>query len=357
MTLAQLPVLVNLPPEAEDMIVRLLVVIAAVILVVLIRRIVVMAIVRPVRRLIAPNESRENVIDMLVAPVRLILIALALFISAQLIAPDDQTLHDIVGAIVRVLLLVAALMMANRFVDLLLPTGAQLASMTGIVIKDRLIPFLRVGIKLFISVMGILIVVQELGYNVSGLIAGIGVGGLAISLAAQDTIANMFGFASIVGDSPFSVGEYVRMTDGEGIVEHVGLRSTRIRQLDQTLITLPNNKVANSAIGNMSRMPKRRVDYTIRLTYDTNSVQMRQLLVSLREMLEQWESVERESIQVFFSKFNEFSLDVLVRCYIRRLTWNEMMTEQEAMQLRTMELVEAAGLKFALPGLQPAALQ
>lgn len=344
-------ILPDLPPSTRELLLRTLAVLVALIIIYFARRIVTLVIMLPLKRLtgrIHTNTS-ERLLDIILGPVRMILIALALTISAQLLIPNDTFFRGLISVITRVMVIFAALTVSYRLIDLLLPTSNQLASMTGIRIEERLVPFLRVGIKLFVVAIGIVIIIQELGYDVSGLIAGIGIGGLAISLAAQDTIANLFGFASIVGDSPFSIGEYVKTPDAEGTVEHVGLRSTRLRQLDQTLITVPNNKLANSAISNMSRMMKRRIDFTVRLTYATSNTQMRDVLTKLRDTLNDWPSVEPNSAQVFFSKFNEYSLDILIRCFVRKQTWAEMMAEQEAIFLAVMDIIEESGLDIAIP--------
>lgn len=349
--LDQLPVFASMSPGLRELILRLVALVAALILIFLARRIVTVLAMIPLRKL---NErfntsTPERLLGIVLGPVRLVLIAVAMTVSVQLLIPSDTFFGSFVNVMSRTLITFAVLTLIYRLVDLLLPSGNQLASITGIRVEERLIPFLRVGVKLFVLAIGIVVIIQELGYDVSGLIAGIGVGGLAISLAAQDTIANLFGFASIVGDSPFSVGDYVKTPDAEGTVEHVGLRSTRLRQADQTLITLPNNKLANSPISNMSRMSKRRVDILLRLSYDTSSSQMSQLLASVRDLLDKWPSVEPESQQVFFSKFSEHALEVIVRCYIRKLTWAEMMTEQEAIQIRVMQFIEDMKLTLAPP--------
>lgn len=349
MFIAQIPLINDLPEPARNLFFRALAVLVALILIILMRRLLVLVVLSPLKRLVGGHQSRERLLDIITGPIRLILIALALLVSAQLLVPEDPFFRNLIGLVVRMLLLISALMFIYRLVDLLLPTGAQLASFTGIVIEDRLLPFLRVGIKLFVLVMGMVIIVQEFGYDVTGLIAGIGVGGLAISLAAQDTIANLFGFASIVGDSPFAIGDYIKTPDVEGLIEHVGLRSTRIRKTDQTLITLPNNVLANSAISNLSRMRKRWVNFTVGIALTANSDQMRALVARLRETLNEWPTVEPGSVQVFFSQFSPNSLDVMVRCFVLKSAWVDLMLEQEAIQLRTMEIIAEMGMMLAVP--------
>lgn len=346
-----LPIFSDLPIQVREAIVRILVLAVALLIIYLARRVLTWVLLTPLQRLM--NRSGRQVNDRLIkavfGSVRLVLVAVALLVSAQILAVGDSFFFGLIQVMARSLLIIATLLLVYRLVDILAPTGIQLASLTGLTIDERLLPFLRAALKLFIIAVGLVIILQELGYDVSGLIAGIGIGGLAISLAAQDTIANLFGFASIVADRPFNVGDYIKTPDGEGTVERVGLRSTRLRQVDQTEITLPNNKVANSAISNLSRMNKRRINFILALTYDTTAPQMRDLLARLRALLDTWPTVERDSIQVFFSKFGESSLDVSIHCYIQKSGYIDLMTEQELIQLAVMDIVEALGLNLAFP--------
>lgn len=347
----QLPGLSSLSPQVRETVLRLLAVVVVIILIYLSRRLVTFAVLAPFKRLAGRTNSQtpEKLADIVGGPVRLVLVAAVLLVTARIVVPGDGTFNALAQTISRIFILIAVLLLVYRSIDLILPTSAHLASLTGIVIPDRLLPFIRVGLKIFVIVIGGVIILQEFGYDVTGLIAGLGVGGLALSLAAQDTVANLFGFASIIGDSPFSIGDYIRTPDVEGIVEHVGVRSTRVRQLDQTLITIPNNVLANSAISNFSRMPRRRIDFTVGVTYRTTAAQMRVLLERLRTLLKEWPSADPSTVQVYFSKFGESSLDVMVRCYVHKLTWDEMMIENEGIQLAVMEIIEELGLSIAFP--------
>ncbi|MCU0464205.1 MAG: mechanosensitive ion channel family protein [Anaerolineae bacterium] len=346
-----IPIFSSLPVQVREAIVRILVLAVALLLIYLARRVLTWVLLTPLQRLMnrSGRQVNERLIKAVFGSVRLVLVAVALLVSAQILAVGDSFFFGLIQVMARSLLIIATLLLVYRLVDILAPTGIQLANLTGLTIDERLLPFLRAALKLFIIAVGLVIILQELGYDVSGLIAGIGIGGLAISLAAQDTIANLFGFASIVADRPFNVGDYIKTPDGEGTVERVGLRSTRLRQVDQTEITLPNNKVANSAISNLSRMNKRRIDIALAMTYDTTADQMRELLAKLRTLLDTWPTVERDSIQVFFNKFGESSLDVAVRCYIQKSSFIDLVNEQELIQLAVMDIVEALGLNLAFP--------
>jgi MscS family membrane protein len=185
---------------------------------------------------------------------------------------------------------------------------------------------------------------------VSGLVAGLGLGGLAFSLAAQDTVKNLFGFTTIVGDRPFVVGDFIKTPDVEGTVEHVGVRSTRIRQQDQAYVTVPNSTLANSAILNWSRLSKRWVNMTLRITYDADREHIEQLLERLREMLKSREHVDSDTVLVRLINFGDFGMENLVRCYITLADWGEFTQERESINLEILKIVEELGLHIAFPG-------
>src|SRR5262249_38006520 len=138
-----------------------------------------------------------------------------------------------------------------------------------------------------------------------------------------------FAFAAIVSDRPFVVGEYVRTKDVEGTIERVGLRSTRVRQIDQAVVAVPNSMMASSAILNWSRLSKRKVELTLGVSYRTQPDQMETLLASLREMLKAHNKVDPNSVVVFFTGFGQSSLNILVRCYLNIADWGEFSAEQE----------------------------
>jgi MscS family membrane protein len=337
----------DLPPGVQDAIVRVLVLILALALLLALRGIIRWLILVPLRRLTARTSMKtdEALIEASAPAARMLLIALALFVSAQVLGLDSMFLERIV----RTLVIVAVLVLLNQLIGILLPSSKRVFAITGITIEERLLPFVRVAVRLLLICAGVVIVLQEWGYDVSGLVAGIGLGGLAFSLAAQDTVANLFGFVAIVGDRPFNVGDYIKTPDVEGLVEHVGLRSTRVRQLDQALVMVPNNKLANSAILNWSRLVKRRIDYVLSIRYGTSSEELSALLSQLRDYLKAQETVEADSVIVNFINFGDSALEVLIRAYVKKADWGEFTLEKERIHLEVMNIVKRAGLDIAFP--------
>lgn len=331
--------------------VPVLVVILVLVLIWLLRRLLIMILIRPLRKML--EKSGRDDIDtiitsIIVPPVRVLTIALSIFIAAQLITLDGNA-RIFVQNLTRTLVIIAIALIVYRIVTQVFLTRGRLYSITGIVIEEALLPFARTGLQIIIFAISLVIIIQEWGYDVSGLIAGLGIGGLAISLAAQDTLSNLFGFTAIVGDRPFSVGEYIKTKDVEGLIEHVGLRSTRVRQLDQAVVTVPNSLLASSAILNWSRLSKRRIDAKIGIAYGATAEQIETLLNRLREMIAARESVDENSVIVNMIDFGESSLQILIRCYVNIAEWAPFTQEKERIFLEVMRIVDELGLQIAIP--------
>ncbi|HKB92178.1 MAG TPA: mechanosensitive ion channel family protein [Opitutaceae bacterium] len=196
---------------------------------------------------------------------------------------------------------------------------------------------------------GVLMVAQSVGIEVKPFLAGLGIGGLAFALAAQDTLANLFGSFVVAIDQPFRIGDVIRISGNEGVVEDIGLRSTKIRTGAKTLIILPNKSVASEAITNLSRIHKRRVDQTVGLSYETKPDQMENILNDFRKILEDDRGVDRELIAVYFSNFGESTLDVQIAYYAADPDWKKHMELRESLNLKFMRAVAARGLSMAFP--------
>lgn len=345
-----IPFIRDLPIEHQVIIVL----IAAPILVwfssALIRTIVLRFILSPIKRYAkTTNTELDNrALEVIERPLRVLLIGVAIAVTSALLQFKGD-LDNIADSLAMALIVVALFYFIYNMVDVIGVTSDNLRRLVGVRVEDRLLPFMRVVAKVFIVVMGLLIVVQEFGYSITGLVASFGVIGLAVSLAAQDTAANILGFTTIVSDNPFEVGDYIVTGDASGTVEEVGMRSTRIRKLDQSLVTVPNSSLTGAAVTNWSRLFKRRLDFYIGLTYDTNASQMREVLASLREMLKARDTVDTDSVIVNFVEFADSALNIRIIAYLFIADWAEFTAEQESINLDIMEIVENHGLGMAFP--------
>lgn len=214
---------------------------------------------------------------------------------------------------------------------------------------DQLVPLvMRVARVVLFVIVGIAII-QQWGYDVTSLIAGLGIGGLAFALAAKPTLSNWFGSLMIFTDRPFKLGDWVRTDVGEGIVEEVGLRSTKIRTFSDTLITVPNADIATRAVENCSAMQKRRLRSHIGLVYGTSSEQMNVIIDRIQQRILDDERIEDETMKVYFEGFGASSLDVLVQCWMLTTDYDEFMEIKQTFYLDVMAIVEDAGSGFAFP--------
>ncbi len=330
---------------------RLLLVVLAIGVIWLLRHLVAWIIAQPLKRLLARAGRAEldgTIRSIVLDATGYLLLALGIDIGARILEVDAAVMTLIVH-VTRMLVIVAIAQVIFRLIDLLVVSRGRLYMVTGLSLDEALLPFLRTGTQLIIIALGLVIIIQEWGYDVSGLIAGLGLGGLAISLAAQQTLSNIFGFASIVSDRPFVVGEYIHTDFVEGIVEEVGLRSTHVRQLNQAVVNVPNSLLASTSILNWSRLAKRQVNLTLGVTYSTSADQMELLLDRLRSMLKARETVDPNSVVVYFTNFGDPSLDILVRCYVGLADWGAFTAEQERIMLEIMRVVDKTGLEIAFP--------
>lgn len=223
------------------------------------------------------------------------------------------------------------------------------AGRTESALDDQLIPFVRKSLRIFVVVLAVLMLVQNLGYSISGLLASLGLGGLAVALAARDSLSNIFGSLMILLDRPFSIGDWIKAGELEGTVEEIGFRSTRIRTFAKTLITVPNSSLMNMAIDNFSLMPKRRIKLSVGITYDTSPQQMRQAVAAIRQLLREHPAIDQEFFLVNFTDFGASSLDILVYCFTTSTVWGDYLEAREEVCLKIMDLLEQLGLEIAFP--------
>ncbi|MCC7429621.1 mechanosensitive ion channel family protein [bacterium] len=216
-------------------------------------------------------------------------------------------------------------------------------------LSKQLVPMLHQVLKIIVISLGGILVVQTLGYSVGSLLAGIGIGGLAIALAAQETLANLFGTVVIVVTKPFKVGEMIKFNNYEGTIESITFRSTQIRSLSRTLITVPNKMITSEAIENLSAMEKRRVRFTIGLTYSSSSEKIQSLVTKIKLFLDTEKDVIPESSVVVFNEFGASSLDILVQYFTVEIDFKLYLETKQKINFKIMELVKNEGLEFAFP--------
>lgn len=210
-------------------------------------------------------------------------------------------------------------------------------------------PWIKKSLIAVFVVIGTLMTIQSLGYNVSTILQGLGIGGLAFALAAQDTIANLFGSLVVAIDQPFKIGEVVKIGSYLGTVEDIGLRSTKIRLADKSLVVMPNKMVSSEAVVNLSRFTQRRVEQVLGLTYDTTPDQLTAIVEDIRGILAADAEVDPASVLVYFRDLSASSLDVWIVYASREADAKKGFALKQRMNLAFMRAVTARGLSFAFP--------
>lgn len=216
-------------------------------------------------------------------------------------------------------------------------------------LDNMLLSFLENGIKIVIVIIGSITLIQVWFEEIGGILTGLGLGGLAFALAAQETASNLFGSITIMTDRPFEIGDWIKTPSVEGTVEEIGFRSTRVRTFEQAVVTIPNSLISKEAIINWSKMGKRRISFRLGVTYSTTSEQIKSCLEKIREMLKKHQEVHPETIYVYFEKFGESSLDIFIYFFTKTTNWQKYLEIQEDVNIRVMEIVKELEISIAFP--------
>ena len=224
---------------------------------------------------------------------------------------------------------------------------------TETTLDDMLVPVIRKSLRITISIVAGLFIAESIaGNKITSLIMGAGVGGIAIALAAKDTIANFFGSITIFADRPFQIGELVKIEGHYGAIEEVGFRSTRIRTLQGNLVTIPNNTIANSPVENVGRRPFIRRTSNITVTYDSGSSKTRKAVEIIKEVLKDTPEVNTDADRlprVYFSDFNDWSLNVYMSYWVKPADYWLYQEVNERVNFEIMKRFEAEKIEFAFP--------
>lgn len=238
---------------------------------------------------------------------------------------------------------------AYRLNDLLMGYLESRASQSRSKLDDVLMPLLHKLLQVVIFAIGGVWLAELFGFDVTPLLAGLGIGGLAFSFAAKDTIANFFGSVNVVLDKPFQKGEWVRIGDVEGVVEHVGLRSSRIRTFYKSQVTIPNGEIMNAKVDNMGRRPLRRIKSMISVTYSTNPEALEAFVAGIRELLRNHPYMNQDGNYVYVNQFGPSSIDILLYCFVDVPDWDVELRERQRLFLDIMRLARALKIEFAFP--------
>ncbi len=280
-------------------------------------------------------------------PVSVIGICLAMQIMA--LPPD---LDGVFANVSAVLIIVAITYVLYQSVELLGFWMRHLTAKTQTTLDDMIVPLVRKTLRTLIVILGAVQVAQQLsGQPITSILAGLGVGGLAVALAAQDTIKNFFGSLVIFADHPFQLADRIVVDGEDGVVEEVGMRSTRIRTLDGHIVTIPNGELANKTIRNISKRPYIKRVANITVTYDTPPEKVERAMEIIREELDRANEKMHPDFppRVFFNDFNAASLNILVIYWYAPPEYWAFLEFDQAFNLAVLRRFNDEGIEFAFP--------
>jgi MscS family membrane protein len=297
------------------------------------------------------SDLDDLLLECMRKPLELVVVIIGLFVAVQILKlPTEPTnVRDGAYALLRALMTIAGGWALFNMVGVFGHYLEELSAKTENDLDDHLVPFIRKSLRVFIVILAAIMVIQNLGYSTSGLLASLGIGGMALAFASKDALANVFGSLMIIFDRPFKLGDQVIAGNMEGTVEEVGFRSTKIRTPAKTLISVPNSIIANMPLDNVSRMPRRRIKLTVGLTYATTPARMREAVARIRAMLTTHPELDPETVQVNFTDFGASSLDIVITCFSVTTVLGEHLNVREDVCLKIMDLLEDLGLQFAFP--------
>ena len=237
---------------------------------------------------------------------------------------------------------------ALKIVDLVMGLWRERTSVgTDKAFDEQLYPIIRKSVKLFVLVVAVLVTAQNLQINITGAIASLSIGGLAIGLAAQDTLANLFGAVAVYMDKPFRIGDRIKVESVDGTVETIGLRSTRVRNLDGHHVAIPNKIMGNAIITNITRRPSIRTEMNLGITYDTSLEKVKRATVILEEVFKA--DPKTEDLVISFNKFADSALNIfIVHVWSGTDVKAHFATLQE-LNLKVKEQFDAEKIEFAFP--------
>ncbi|ANS76219.1 mechanosensitive ion channel protein [Paenibacillus yonginensis] len=214
---------------------------------------------------------------------------------------------------------------------------------------SMLIPFMSKVLRFLVAVITAGLVGSEWGFSVNGLVAGMGLGSLAVALAAKDTLGNIFGGIVIITEKPFSKGDWILTPSVEGVVEDITFRSTQVRTFAQAVVVVPNAKLVDQPITNWSKMGKRRVNFTLDVALDSDRTALNRAVARMKELLRHNEHIDPVTIMVNFTDFKEQSLGIFLYFFTKTTVWSEYLDIREEINFELLQVLEEEGIRLAYP--------
>ena len=302
------------------------------------------------RKLTAKTKTNldDVLIDKLEKPIRYSILIIGYWIAIHYIYIENEGVMNFLEAVASIAAVLTLTSITSRVFDALVTEVVQpMVEKTEGGADNYILPIISKAVKGIIWTFGIIIGLDNIGFDITAMIAGLGIGGLALALAAQDSVKNIFAGIMIFLDKPFKIKDRIQIEGFDGVVEEVGLRSTRIRTLDGRIVTIPNSTFTDNSVVNVTSQPALKIVLNLGLTYDTEEVGMQKGVDILRQIVADNSDILEEDCSAGFKDFGDFSLGILFIYYVKpEAHW---LDSQNTISKEVLARFTAAGLDFAFP--------
>ena len=302
------------------------------------------------RKLTAKTKTNldDVLIDKLEKPIRYSILIIGYWIAIHYIYIENEGVMNFLEAVASIAAVLTLTSITSRVFDALVTEVVQpMVEKTEGGADNYILPIISKAVKGIIWTFGIIIGLDNIGFDITAMIAGLGIGGLALALAAQDSVKNIFAGIMIFLDKPFKIKDRIQIEGFDGVVEEVGLRSTRIRTLDGRIVTIPNSTFTDNSVVNVTSQPALKIVLNLGLTYDTDKAGMQKGVDILRQIVADNSEILEEDCSAGFKDFGDFSLGILFIYYVKpEAHW---LDSQNTISKEVLARFTAAGLDFAFP--------
>ena len=301
-----------------------------------------------IRRLTSKTKTNldDVLIDKLEKPLTYLVLILGYWISIHYLVFKEEV-ELALENVAYFLLVIDVTAILSRIVDALITEIIMpISEKSDSSFDNQLIPVIQKGVRSIIWILGIIIGLDNIGFDITAMIAGLGIGGLALALAAQDSVKNIFAGIMIFLDKPFRIKDRIQVDGFDGIVEEVGLRSTRLRTLEGRIVTIPNSRFTDNSVTNVTSQPTLKVKLNLGLTYDTDEVQMQKAIDILEDIVKNQEAIT-DDYAAGFNGFGDFSLNILFIYYVK--PDSHWLDTQTLVNKEILRRFNKEGLEFAFP--------
>ncbi|HWO74561.1 MAG TPA: mechanosensitive ion channel family protein [Bacillus sp. (in: firmicutes)] len=297
------------------------------------------------------RKSTEFVFHILLAfegPLRWLFVSIGVFLALDQLS----FMNEYMWAVIRIYRASIIALLAWGFYNLTAASSLIFQNINkrfNLEMDEMVAPFLSRIARFIIIALALSVIAQEFDYDVNGFIAGLGLGGLAFALAAQDTVKNVFGGFVIITEKPFTIGDWIKTKSVEGTVEDISFRSTIVRTFAQALVTVPNSTLANEAITNWSKMGKRQITFTLPVSGQAPPDKLNQFIENIREYLKNNEDIHQETIFVTFDMIENGNFEVFFYLFTKTTVWGEYLQIKEQLNFEILRMLEEANIELAYP--------